>query len=70
MSSGQLAFVLDLPAPNPNRALLDDHGRPRWLLWCSDGARMGGPCPYTGPRARFRPAGGCCKQLVGGPGDA
>lgn len=49
---------------NPNLAMFDENGDPKRLLWCSDTARKGGPCPYVGERARFRPAGGCCKDLA------
>lgn len=41
-----------------------DRGTPPRLLWCSDTARLGGACPYTGDRAKHRPAGGCCKDLA------
>lgn len=62
--SEQLALDLEPRAPNPNAWMFDEQGRPRRLLWCSDTARLGGPCPYVGDRARFMPAGGCCKDLV------
>jgi hypothetical protein len=62
---------------NPNLAFFNDDGSPRRLLWCSDSARLGGPCPYTEPRVSradgsllppiglaLMPAGGCCKDIV------
>ncbi len=59
----QLALDVDEPLPSPNAWMFDESGRPRRLLWCSDNARKGGPCPYVGDREQFRPAGGCCKDL-------
>lgn len=50
------------------RRLFDNLGRPRWLLWCSDSARMGGRCPrgLDEPRERgLVPA--CCKQRAARP---
>lgn len=67
VAQGQLGLADLEPATNPNAHLYDEHGKPRRLLWCSDTARMGGPCPYTGERARFRPTGGCCKDLAAAP---
>lgn len=62
--AGQLTLDDLAPAPpNPNAHLFDADGKPRRLLWCSDSARKGGPCPYLGEKARFRPAGGCCKDI-------
>jgi hypothetical protein len=46
---------------NPNLWMFDAEGNPRRLLWCSDSARLGGPCPYVDGEA---PAGGCCKELA------
>lgn len=60
----QLSLDLGDAPVNPNAHLFNPDGTPRRLLWCSDTARMGGPCPYLGERARFRPAGGCCKSLA------
>lgn len=60
----QLQLELEPRQPNPN-AHLFEHGQPRRLLWCSDTARLGGACPHAGERERFRPAGGCCKDLAG-----
>lgn len=60
VESGQLS--LDLPEPE-RKPLPPPPPVPR-LLWCSDDARLGGPCPYLGERARFRPDGGCCKDLT------
>lgn len=68
VGQGQLALAESAPAPNPNADLFDESGRPRRLLWCSDSARMGDPCPYTGEKARFMPEGGCCKTLAAPPG--
>lgn len=65
--SGQLSLDLSggEPAPaNPNAWMFNADGSPRRLLWCSDTARMGGPCPYVGAKARYRPPGGCCKDLA------
>lgn len=61
----QLSFEAELPpVANPNAHLFNEDGSPKRLLWCSDSARMGGPCPYTGARLKHRPAGGCCKDLA------
>jgi hypothetical protein len=62
----QLQLELEAPRPSPNAWMFNADGSPKRLLWCSDTARLGGPCPYTGERARFRPAGGCCKDLTKG----
>lgn len=44
---------------------MDRFGRPLRLLWCSDTARLGGACPYTGGLpAAFAASGGCCKDIV------
>lgn len=61
----QLTLDDAVERPNPNAHMLDREGQPRRLMWCSDGARLGRGCPYLGERARFRPAGGCCVELVG-----
>lgn len=69
-SSGQLSLELEPPRPNPNAHLFDGNGAARRLLWCSDTVRIAfrrgqdAPCPYLGDGARFRPAGGCCKDLA------
>jgi hypothetical protein len=61
----QLALDFDPGRPNPNAAFLNADGTPKRLLWCSDEARLGGPCPYaTGSgRERFKPDGPCCKEI-------
>jgi hypothetical protein len=52
----QLSLDDAVDRPNPNAHLFDADGKPRRLLWCSDSARLGGPCPYDDPaRARFAP---------------
>jgi hypothetical protein len=62
----QLSLDDAVDRPNPNAHLFDADGKPRRLLWCSDSARLGGPCPYDDPaRARFAPAGPCCKTIPG-----
>jgi hypothetical protein len=61
--NAQLQLELEVHEPNPNTDFFDSSGKPRRLLWCSDSARMGGPCPYVGDRARFLPAAGCCKDI-------
>jgi hypothetical protein len=58
----QLSLDDAVDRPNPNAHLFDADGNPRHLLWCSDSARKGGPCPYVGEKARFRPAV-CCKDV-------
>lgn len=69
----QLSLELERPAPNPNADWFNEAGTPKRLLWCSDTIRIGWtkgvdvPCPYLGDRARFRPAGGCCKDLAAPP---
>jgi hypothetical protein len=60
----QLALDLEPDRPSPNAHFFNADGSPKRLLWCSDSARLGGPCPYVGAKARFRPAGGCCKDLA------
>lgn len=62
--SGQLSLELDGPVENPNAHMFTADGRPRRLMWCSDDARLGGPCPYKGAKGKYRPAGGCCKKLI------
>lgn len=62
----QLRLELTPRVPNPNAHFFNADGSPKRLLWCSDSARLGGPCPYLGDRARFRPAGGCCKDITKG----
>lgn len=64
MEQLRLEFGATHPAPNPNARFFGPDGEPRRLLWCSDSARMGGPCPYLGDKERFMPRGGCCKDLV------
>ena len=48
------------PPPNPNAWMFNRDGSPKRLLWCSDGARQGGPCPYAAGEV---PLGVCCKDL-------
>lgn len=60
--AGGFPHAQDCANPNIGK-WIDGEGRPLRLLWCSDSARMGGPCPYVGDRARFMPAGGCCKAI-------
>jgi hypothetical protein len=62
--SDQLTLDLDAGKPNPNGHLFNDDGTPKRLLWCSDTARKGGPCPYIGAKAKFMPGGVCCKTLA------
>lgn len=61
----QLSLDDTVARPNPNAHMFDREGKPRRLLWCGDAARMGKGCPYVGGKARFRPFGGCCLDLVG-----
>lgn len=61
----QLSLDDAVARPNPNAHMFDREGKPRRLMWCSDAARMGKGCPYVGEKARFRPPGGCCLDLVG-----
>lgn len=62
-ADAQLTLDVDPPRPpNPNAWIFDNVGRPRWLLWCRDSARLGGRCPYGLEEPRERgcsPA--CCK---------
>lgn len=74
----QLALQLEPPQANPNAHFFNADGSPKRLLWCSDSARLGGPCPYLEPRPSLSepgttlppigrdrmPAGGCCKDLA------
>lgn len=56
--------LLDEGKPNVNTAFFNADGSPRRLFWCSDGARLGGPCPFVGEKEKHRPMGGCCKDLA------
>ena len=60
--TGQLELELERPRTRDPR-WFDNVGRPRWLLWCADGPRLGGRCPRgldePGERG-LSPA--CCKQ--------
>lgn len=59
----QLQLEVEPRAPDPNAWMFNADGSPKRLLWCSDDARGGGPCPYAG---RAVPCGVCCKELVRG----
>lgn len=49
------------PPANPNAWMFTRDGKPKRLMWCTDDAHLGGPCPYEG---RDVPLGVCCKALV------
>lgn len=65
----QLELAVDGPRARPDPAFFDAEG-PRRLLWCSDAVRIAFhkgadvPCPFLGDRERFRPVGGCCKDIA------
>lgn len=63
----QLSLDFELERPNSNAAFFNPDGSPKRLLWCSDEARLGGPCPYRpgSGKERFHPPGPCCKEIPG-----
>lgn len=57
--------------PNPNvGTYIDRYGRIIARLWCSDDARLGGPCPYgghhppPGPNVVDPYNNACCKEVA------